>query len=127
MESAVLRIQAGSPPKHVLPHVSAPQRVPQPEPEWPTKQVYVLLGLREQRLRKNWSVYALSRASGVGVGTIIRAEGCIHQPQIATMHKLADALECTIEVLLGPEQFDTGTKRLADALECTIDDLMGPT
>lgn len=65
--------------------------------------------LTEARTKSGLSIYALSKASGVGVATISEIEsGKNSNPGIMTVVRLAHFLDCTLDYLVGRSESPTG-------------------
>lgn len=63
-----------------------------------------LKNLAKLRKQKGWSQEKLAAESGVSYNTIIKLErGRIRNPKIETMVKLAEALEVSLDTLVGRE------------------------
>ena len=57
--------------------------------------------IRAYRVRKkHWKQEDLARATGLQMGTISRIETGVHQPQLATVSKIAEALEVDIDQIV---------------------------
>lgn len=59
--------------------------------------------IKELRLNKGWSQEELAKKSGVGRISIIRYENNERIPQVDVASRIANALGCTIDELLGDE------------------------
>lgn len=59
--------------------------------------------IKELRLNKGWSQEELAKKSGVGRISIIRYENNERIPQVDVASRIANALGCTIDELLGEE------------------------
>ncbi|MDY2656417.1 MAG: helix-turn-helix transcriptional regulator [Candidatus Limiplasma sp.] len=57
--------------------------------------------IKELRLNKGWSQEELAKKSGVGRISIIRYENNERIPQVDVASRIANALGCTIDELLG--------------------------
>lgn len=63
--------------------------------------------LRHLRKAKGWTQQKLANSIGVGDSQISRWESEAHaDPDVASLVKLADSLECTTDVLLGRRSSD---------------------
>jgi putative transcriptional regulator len=59
------------------------------------------LKIREQRLKKNWSMRKLSIISGVSIGYISELEHDIYEnPSVRVLCKIKTALKCTLDDLI---------------------------
>lgn len=68
-----------------------------------TSQEYSVDGRRVRALRlrkKHWTQEELARATGLQTGTISRIETGYHHPQLATLLKIAAALEVDLDDLV---------------------------
>lgn len=59
--------------------------------------------LEEARKTKGWSRSQLEMRSGVGSQTIYNIERCVHGPSLYTTVNLADALDVSLDWLVGRE------------------------
>jgi transcriptional regulator with XRE-family HTH domain len=65
-----------------------------------------LKNLKEFRKQKGWSQERLARESNISYHTLIKLEqSSIKNPKIETVIKLADALEVSLDELVGREGF----------------------
>jgi len=65
-----------------------------------------LKNLKELRKQKGWSQEKLARESNISYHTLIKLEQkSIKNPKIETVIKLADALEVSLDELVGREGF----------------------
>lgn len=65
-----------------------------------------LKNLKELRKQKGWSQERLARESNISYHTLIKLEqNGIKNPKIETVIKLADALEVSLDELVGREGF----------------------
>ncbi len=60
--------------------------------------------IKELRLNKGWSQEELAKKSGVGRISIIRYENNERIPQVDVASRIANALGCTIDELLGEKE-----------------------
>lgn len=60
--------------------------------------------IKELRLNKGWSQEELAKKSGVGRISIIRYENNERIPQVDVASRIANALGCTIDELLGEKK-----------------------
>jgi transcriptional regulator with XRE-family HTH domain len=63
--------------------------------------------IKELRLNKGWSQEELAKKSGVGRISIIRYENNERIPQVDVASRIANALGCTIDELLGEKKEET--------------------
>ncbi len=69
--------------------------------------------VKELRQKLGWNQATLAQKSGITQATISRIEsGKVTQPKMGQLHKLADALEATIDYLAG------------DSIQMSFDDLL---
>ena len=67
-----------------------------------SREIMYLKNLVTIRKQKNWSQEKLAVESGISYNTIIKIErGGIKNPKIETVIKLADALDITLDELIG--------------------------
>ncbi|NLG33616.1 MAG: helix-turn-helix transcriptional regulator [Syntrophomonadaceae bacterium] len=77
--------------------------------------------LKFEREKKGWSQKYLSEKTGIPSSNISRYESGKRQPDIYTLRKLADLLECTADYLLGrtdnpPDSSPSGLEEIRDLL-----------
>jgi transcriptional regulator with XRE-family HTH domain len=71
-----------------------------------------MLRIKEFREERGWSQTKLSRETGITQATLSNVERGIHDPHLATLHKVADALGVPVIALLGEEE-ETSSKEEA--------------
>ena len=65
-----------------------------------------LKNLKELRKQKGWSQERLAQEAGISYNTLIKIERHgIKNPRIETVIKLADALDASLDKLVGRERF----------------------
>jgi transcriptional regulator with XRE-family HTH domain len=61
------------------------------------------MDLRVWREKREKTLRALAKESGVGLATLVRLEAGTFDPRLSTLRKLANALNVSVCVLLGEE------------------------